>query len=172
MRLERPSAARRKAFLDVAREWRDAGEDRYAAALEDFDAWLARVERYTVQATCPPGLVSGDSYWLVDGSGRIVGGVRLRHRLAPHLEVEGGHIGYDVRPSERRKGVGTRLLALVLEKARERGLARVLVTCDHDNVASARIIEKNGGVETTSTVSERSGKVVRRFWIDLGSTTG
>lgn len=172
MRLERPSADRREDFLDVAREWRDAGEDRYAAALEDFDAWLAKVERYTAQATCPPGLVSGDSYWLVDGSGRILGGVRLRHRLAPHLEIEGGHIGYDVRPSERRKGVGTRLLALVLEKARERGLDRVLVTCDHDNVGSVRIIQRNGGVETTTTVSEHSGKVVRRFWIDLGSRRG
>lgn len=172
MHLERPSAARRDEFLEVAREWRASGEDRYGPALHDFGEWLARVERYTVQANCPRGFVSGDHYWLVDEPGRILGGVRLRHRLAPHLEVEGGHIGYDVRPSARRKGVGTRLLALALEKARERGLERVLVTCDEDNTASARIIEKNGGVETTTTVSERSGKVVRRFWIHLASPTG
>lgn len=167
MQLEPPSPRRRDAFLEVAREWRDGGTDRYAAALDDFGAWLAKVERGSRQATCPPGLVPGDHYWLVDGTGRILGGVRLRHRLVPHLEKEGGHIGYDVRPSERLRGVGTRLLALTLDKARALGLERVLVTCDHDNVGSAKIIERNGGVETTPSISDRSGKVVRRFWIDL-----
>ena len=168
MELEPASAARREAFLEVAREWRAAGVDRYAAALDDFDAWLARVRRCSRQATCPPGFVAQDHLWCVDVDGRILGGVRFRHRLAPHLLVEGGHVGYDVRPSERRKGIGTRLLALTLDLARARGLERVLVTCDHDNAASARIIEKNGGVETSTSVSDRSGKVVRRFWIDLG----
>ena len=167
MRLVLASADRREAFLEVAREWRASGTDRYRAALEDFDAWLAKVRRESRQETCPPRFVAQDHYWLVDDDGRILGGVRFRHRLAPHLLVEGGHIGYDVRPSERRKGIGTRLLALTLERARARGLDRVLVTCDHDNVGSARIIERNGGVETSSTASERSGKVVRRYWIDL-----
>lgn len=167
MELRPASPALRGAFLEVAREWRAGGVDRYAAALGDFDAWLAKVNRQTRQETCPPAFVAQDHLWLVDESGRILGGVRLRHRLAPHLLVEGGHIGYDVRPSERRKGVGTRLLAMTLEKARERGIEKVLVTCDHDNLASAKIIEKNGGVETSTSVSDGSGKVVRRFWIDL-----
>jgi len=167
MRLVPVSPVHRDAFLEVAREWRDAGVDRYGAALDDFEAWLAKVQRESVQATCPPRFVAQDHLWLVDDAGRILGGVRLRHRLAPHLLTEGGHIGYDVRPSERRKGLGTRLLALTLERARERGIERVLVTCDHDNVGSAKIIERNGGVETTTTVSERSGKVVRRYWIEL-----
>ena len=167
MRLVLADADRREAFLEVAREWRAAGTDRYRAALEDFAAWLAKVRREAHQATCPPRFVAQDHYWLVDDEGRILGGVRLRHRLAPHLLVEGGHVGYDVRPSERRKGIGTRLLALTLAQARAQGLDRVLVTCDQDNVGSAKIIERNGGVETTTTVSERSGKVVRRYWIDL-----
>lgn len=167
MRLLRPSAALRDAFLDVAREWRAADNDRYALAIDDFDAWLARMDRHARWEACPAPLVPCDHYWLVNEDDRILGGVRLRHALSRSLLVEGGHIGYDVRPSERRKGLGTRLLALTLEKARARGLERVLVTCDHDNVASARIIEKNGGVEITTSISRGSGKVVRRFWIDL-----
>jgi predicted acetyltransferase len=59
------------------------------------------------------------------------------------------------------------MLAMVLEKAEERGIDRVLITCDDDNLASVRVIEKNGGLETTSTLSPRSGKTVRRFWISL-----
>ena len=169
MILVRASTEYRDAFLDVAREWRASGVDRYAAALADFDAWFAKFELQSNQATCPPRFVAQDQLWLVDDDGRILGGARLRHRLAPHLLVEGGHVGYDVRPSERRKGVGTRLLALVLERARTLGIDRVLVTCDHDNVGSAKIIERNGGVETTTSVSEHSGKVVRRFWIDLST---
>ena len=169
MELTSASHALRDAFLEVAREWRAAGVDRYAAAIDDFDAWLTKVERQACQETCPPGFVAQDHLWLVHAERRILAGVRLRHRLSPQLLEEGGHIGYDVRPSERRKGVGTRLLALTLEMARERGFERVLITCDHDNVASAKIIEKNGGLETSTSISARSGKVVRRFWIDLAA---
>ncbi|MHB8934154.1 MAG: GNAT family N-acetyltransferase, partial [Bellilinea sp.] len=92
---------------------------------------------------------------------------RLRHRLTPLLEEEGGHIGYDIRPSERGKGYATLLLALTLEKARESGMAGVLVTCDEDNIASARVIEKNKGQLLNTVVSQTSGKQVRRYWIDL-----
>ena len=100
--------------------------------------------------------------------------LRMRPRSGPnqdvvhwHLEVEGGHIGYAVRPSARGRGVATHLLALTLLEARRRGLSRVLLTCDDDNRASARVIEKNGGREIEPTISPRSGKVVRRFWIDV-----
>ena len=83
----------------------------------------------------------------------------------PHLEKEGGHIGYDIRPSERRKGYGTVLLALTLKKAQELGLHEVLVTCDSDNVDSVRIIEKNGGELIGRAVSEHTGKEVNRYRI-------
>lgn len=167
LRLAPPSDALREAFLELAREYRDAGDDRYVAARHDFAGYLRRLERLSRQATCPTGFVAQDTYWLVDPRGRVLGSCRFRHRLAPHLEVEGGHVGYDVRPRHRRRGHATRMLALVREKAAARGMERLLVTCDFDNPASARVIEKNGGVETTSSVSPRSGKVVRRFWVPV-----
>lgn len=95
----------------------------------------------------PPGWVAADHYWLVDeGRGRFIGEVCIRHSLTAALERYGGHIGYAVRPSEWNRGCGTLMLALALEKAQGLGLSDVLATCDDDNLASARVMEKNGFV--------------------------
>jgi predicted acetyltransferase len=96
----------------------------------------------------------------------IVGCVRLRLGLTPDLENEGGHVGYDVRPSARRRGYGTTLLRLALVEARALGLERVLVTCDDDNIGSIQVIERNGGVFSGSGVSKKTGKTVRQYWIE------
>ena len=85
----------------------------------------------------------------------------------PHPEKEAGHIGYDIRPSERRKGYGTAILSLTLAKARELGLREVIVTCDSDNVGSLRIIKKNGGRHISTAVSDHTGKQVNRYKIVL-----
>jgi len=151
----------------MAMEWRASGDDRYADALTSFADFLDRLEREGDESRLSERRVPSSHFWLLDGTGRVLACSRLRHRLVPQLEREGGHIGYDVRPSARRRGVGTRLLAYTLDEARTLGIERVLVTCDHDNHASARVIEKNGGVEIEPSVSDRTGQRVRRFWIDL-----
>jgi len=114
-----------------------------------------------------PNRVPGSTYWLVADGLRIVGTSRLRHWLVPHLEKEGGHIGYDIRPSERKKGYGTEILSLTLAKARGLGLREVIVTCDSDNEGSLKIIEKNGGQHINPAVSDHSGKQVNRYKIVL-----
>lgn len=167
MRLQRASRQYLGAFLDCAAEYRAAGEDRYDAALADPDAYLRWVTDMEREETCPPGLVPQTTYWAMDEDGRVVACSRLRHGLSPALRREGGHIGYDVRPSERRRGVGTRLLAMALAEARRRRLHRMLLTCDDDNLASAHIILANGGAEIENSVSDRTGKLVRRFWIQV-----
>lgn len=115
----------------------------------------------------PEVYVPQTACWLSTPQGEILGISRLRHYLTPALEIEGGHIGYAVRPSARRQGCATRLLALMLEKARALSLARVLVTCENDNIGSARTIEKNGGVLEDRRLSPDSGKWIRRYWIAL-----
>jgi predicted acetyltransferase len=150
----------------MAQEWRDAGEDRYGLALADFDGYLMRTRRRE-ELEQPQGRVPSSEFWLVSGS-RVVGCVRLRHRLTPELEVEGGHIGYDVRPSARGHGFGTAALRLALNTARDRGLERVRVTTDADNVASVKVIERNGGILEGQSTSVRSGKPIRQYAIELG----
>jgi predicted acetyltransferase len=106
--------------------------------------------------TCRYGFVPYHTFWLVQDETRILGELRLRHRLTEMLAIEGGHIGYNIRPSERRKGYGTLQLRLGLEKARGLRLTRVLVTCDDDNLPSAKIIETNGGVLSGRSISPES----------------
>lgn len=149
----------------MAREWRELGEDRYALAVENFDAYLERVRRAESEVQ-PPGRVPGTEFWL--GSGEdIVGCVRLRFSLTPELEVEGGHIGCDIRPSARGNGFGTEALRLGLLEARRRGILRVRLTADADNIPSLKVIERNGGVLSGEAVSSRTGKPIRQYWIDV-----
>jgi predicted acetyltransferase len=105
--------------------------------------------------------VSGTYLWMVDGE-TVVGRVSLRHELTPWLLEVGGHIGYAVRPSARRRGYASEALRLMLQVAAERGIDPALVTCDEDNVGSRRVIEANGGV----LEDLRGGKL--RFWVPTG----
>ena len=85
------------------------------------------------------------TYWLLSQEEVLLGEVRIRHRLTQALEDCGGHIGYMVRPCERGKGYATSMLAMALEKSRALGLKRVMVTYEPGNIASARVVQKNGG---------------------------
>jgi len=99
--------------------------------------------------------VEGDEY---------IGRLDIRHHLTEHLRQIGGHIGYGIRPSKRRQGYGRLILKLGLEKAKEMGIEKVLVTCDVTNVGSRKIIEANGGVmENEIQVDGSPDKA--RFWI-------
>ena len=167
MRLVDPSREWHAAFLDMAREYEaeSAGHHRYASALRDFDGYLRRVEAGRRGEGLPAGWVPATELWL-EHDGRIVGCVRLRLGLTPALENEGGHVGYDVRPSMRRRGYGTVLLRLALTEARALGVERVRITCDDDNVGSIRVIERNGGVLAGRGVSRETGKTVRQYWVE------
>ena len=86
------------------------------------------------------GRVHADSYWVTEDQ-VVIGFLQLRHTLNDYLLEEGGHTGYSIRPTYRRCGHATRALGLALGRARELELDRVLVTCDDDNVISAKTIE-------------------------------
>ena len=93
------------------------------------------------------------------------GVAHLRHRLNESLLTYGGHVGYGVRPTQRGQGYATLLLGLVLARAKGMGIHRALVTCDKKNLASARVIVKNGGV-LDSEVPREEG-TIQRYWITI-----
>jgi predicted acetyltransferase len=167
--LSEPTNGLKQAFLEMAADFESAGErySQYDLARRDFKRYLTKLEDQRLGRDLGPGIVPMDTYWLARSRKTVLGQSHLRRRLTPALKVEGGHIGYAIRPSERRKGYGTLILALTMEKAQAMGLSRVMVTCDRDNIASARIIEKNGGKLTGQSISPRSGKAVLQYWIDL-----
>lgn len=98
--------------------------------------------------------------------GRIVGRASIRHSLDHPLGETTGHIGYAVLPEFRGRGHATEILRLAIAHAREHlAIRRVLLTCDPDNPASIRVIEKNGGVFEDERSDPRTGMLKRRYWI-------
>ena len=95
----------------------------------------------------------------------MVGAVNIRHYLNEALLLNGGHIGDGVRPSERRKGIATAMIALALQECKKLGIEKVLMVCDKENIASAKSILKNGGVLENEIVID--GTVEQRYWISL-----
>lgn len=125
-----------------------------------------KYENYRLEWNLKPDRVGSDYYWLVDDErDYFIGEVAIRHRLNDALYLRGGHIGYVIRSGEWGKGYGTLMLKLALEKAKERGLDKVLITCNDSNTASARVMEKNGCV--LENVIEVEGQPVRRYWRQL-----
>ena len=168
MELIFPAMEHKQAALDFWQEHVDHGEPwiHGSAGLinaESYESWLAAV--IAAQTEVPPGLVTSTTYFAID-EGRIVGTISIRHKLNDALMKLGGHIGYGVRPSARRKGYGTAMLTLALAKCRTLGITRALVTCDKDNAASAGTITKNGGV-LENEVTQDDGAITRRYWISL-----
>ena len=95
--------------------------------------------------------------WWADGD-EYLGRLTIRHRLTPSLLMVGGHIGYDVRPSARRRGHATAMLAAALPVAHGLNIDAALITCVVGNVGSRKVIEANGGV----LEDVRDGML--RFW--------
>ena len=138
------------------------GSEGYIHA-EDYESWLEKIT--LSQTIVPPEIVTGTTYFaIVDG--KIIGTISIRHYLNDKLLKTGGHVGYGVRPSFRRKGYGKKMLALALEKCRALGIEKVLVTCDKDNIASAKTIINNGGVFEDEH-AEENGNIVQRYWISV-----
>jgi predicted acetyltransferase len=106
----------------------------------------------------PSDWVTGTYLWMVDDD-TVVGRISLRHSLTPWLLEVGGHVGYAVRPTARRRGYATAALGLMRRVAAEHGIDPVLVTCDDDNVGSRKVIEANRGV----LEDIRNRKM--RFWV-------
>ncbi|MHB1356381.1 MAG: GNAT family N-acetyltransferase [Anaerolineae bacterium] len=166
------TSAMQPEFVELLRDYTLAGTKRYeedlAAVQKDYPAFLQRLEDESQGKNLAPGNVAQSTYWLQAAGGSLLGGIRLRYTLTPLLAHEAGHIGYDIRPSMRGLGFGTTQLGLLLPIARERGLDHVLITCKRDNLASARIIEKNGGQLENEVSSWRYADTwFRRYWITL-----
>lgn len=157
---------------DYRREMLEAGSSMDGTGtLHEFDdmtAWLAEIRRYANSDTVPEGDVQATQFLAVrESDNRLVGMIQVRHCLNEYLETFGGHIGYSVRPGERRKGYAKEMLRLVLPYCKEIGLGRVLITCKTTNEGSRRTILSAGGVYE-STVHEPDEDVdLERYWITL-----
>ena len=129
----------------------------------DFDYYLENLEIKSEG----DGKVPDSVFFLLDEDrNRLLGAVNIRHYLNEYLLREGGHIGDGIRPSERRKGYATEMIRLALIECKKLGMNKVLITCDRDNIGSAKSIIHNGGILENEFVNS-DGEIEQRYWITL-----
>ncbi len=166
LKLVKLSAAYKKQLFDLLDEWYATGEKIVPYAIRkadyhDFDRYVSAIEG--------PGdggeTVPDSTFFCLDVERNIfVGAVNIRHSLNAGLLLYGRHIGDGVRPSERRKGIATQMIALALKECRKLGIRRVLMVCDKENIGSAKSILNNGGVLENEVVV--NGVTQQRYWLE------
>lgn len=155
-----------KSYMEAYDEYMAIGISTYGLTDARSCDIFEKYQNYREERNLKPNRVGSDYYWLVDDErDYFIGEIAVRHTLNDALFLRGGHIGYCVRHGEWGKGYATLMLGLSLEKAKALGLSKLLVTCNDSNLASARVMEKNGF--TLENVIEVDGFLTRRYWKTL-----
>ena len=170
--LTEPTPEQEKEILAYRQEFLDSGDSMDGTGslrrCENAAQWFEEIEIFRDPATVPEGKVPSTQFVFVrESDGKVVGMLQFRHYLNDYLRQFAGHIGYSVRPSERRKGYAEQMLKAALPLCRAFGLDRVMITCRDTNEGSRRTILANGGVyESTAYEPDRQVNL-QRYWIDL-----
>ena len=163
MKLIWPSMEYDKSIQAYRQEFLDSGDSMDGGgSLLKFNRtqdWLDRVETNKRDQT--------QYIYIRETDGKMVGIIQIRHCLNYYLEKYGGHIGYSVAPSERRKGYATQMLKLVLPECAKLGIGKVLITCVQGNEGSKRTILNNGGIFESTVFDSEDGCWLERYWIEL-----
>ena len=170
--LIRPTSAYAVQIAEFRQEFLDANSSMDGTGplrrMEDTEMYIERCMNGENPDFVPENRVPATQFLFIRAAdNRLVGMLQVRHHFNEHLKQYGGHIGYSIRPGERRKGYAKEMLKMALPFCKEIGLDRVLITCIDGNIASEKTILANGGVYE-STVYEPDEQVhLKRFWITL-----
>lgn len=167
IKLVKLTPAYKQQLFDMMDEWLAVEQDFSPSSIRkndyhDFDYYLENLE---IKEEAE-GRVPDSVFFCLDIKRNIfVGAINIRHYLTNSLIRTGGHIGDGIRPSERRKGYATAMIGLGLEECKKLGIKKVLMTCDKENIGSAKSIMKNGGVLENEVCED--GIIEQRYWITL-----
>ena len=168
-KLVEPKLEMEKEYNNYIVEWEKSGEEIIPyASRKSMVKYKDLIKCWKIQTTnksYEDGFVPASLYFLIDENMKIYGALHIRHELNAFLLNYGGHIGYGIRPSERKKGYATKMLSLSLSLVKQLGIKKALVTCDKTNIASSKTILNNGGVFENEVIED--GKVTQRYWINI-----
>lgn len=159
--------------LEFRQEFFSSGEaEIHGGSLLDqyvcYEKWLEHIKNCRANQTMPKGWVPSTVYFAIGQQSKgIIGVVDIRHTLNKELLKYGGNIGYSIRPSLRGRGYAAQMLKLALERCKEMGITKVMISCDQKNIPSARTIERCGGVMKNQFLHS-DGEVIQNYWISLG----
>lgn len=171
--LVKPDLTYYEQYNEMMKEWNESKTqiapwflDKPFETIEEFAKFIKMLDN-AENGIVSEGFSSTTSYFVIDENGRLIGATSLRH----YLTVEGfntwGHIGYGVRPSERKKGYATQMLMLTLEEAKKKNIRKVLLGAHTSNIGSCRVIEKCGGIlENVVKAPDVENETINRYWIE------
>lgn len=168
-KLVKPTLSMEKEYMDYITEWEATGEKIVPSASQQNDKnykdLISTWKEYESENMYEKERVPSSMYFLVNGDNKIYGAIDIRHELNDYLLKYGGHIGYGIRPSQRRKGYAFQMLSLALPIAKELGIIKALINCDKTNLGSAKTIMNNGGILENEVITEN--EITQRYWIEL-----
>lgn len=170
--LIRPTSECASQIIEYRQEFLDAGDSMDGTGplrrFENPEEYIKICAEYEDTTTVPSHLVPATQFFFIRKSdNKLVGMIQIRHRFNDYLEKYAGHIGYSVRPSERRKGYAKEMLRMTLPFCREIGIDKVMITCVDGNIGSEKTILANGGVYEYTIHEPNENKDLKRFWITL-----
>lgn len=170
LKLVLPTPDYKSKVMDYKREFIENGDRIYGAGglknAESFNKWYISFSNNLNEETVRKGLSPETIYLAISiDDGHLVGMINIRHRLNDFLLKFGGHIDYSVRKSQRHKGYATEMLGIALKECTRLNIEKVLLTCDKNNIASAKAIINNGA-KLESEITEKN-KISQRYWITI-----
>lgn len=169
MRLLRPSMEYKQQVLEYKNEFIENGDDlagtSYLQRYDVYEEWMKFVWDNEKEETKHTEVIANMFLAIREEDNKLVGMINIRHTLNEYLYSYGGHIGYSVRKAERRKGYAREMLKITLEECTKLGMKKVLLTCDTDNIASAKTIKSCGGVLENEIPNDNT--LIQRYWIEL-----
>lgn len=171
--LVKPDLTYYKQYNDMLKEWSESNTqiapwflDKPFDTIDEFAKLIQMLDEYE-HANQDKEFCSTTSYFVIDENNRLIGATSLRHYLTVKGLNTWGHIGYKVRPTERRKGYATQMLNFMLEEARNKKIYKILIGSHKSNVSSCKVIENcNGIFENTVDDPDDINEPINRYWID------
>ena len=168
--LKFPSIDEKEKWFEYIKEYRmDNPNAKPLGCTEDlnYEQWLNTIEKESKGIDLLEGRVPSTVYFLMNND-RIIAHISIRHNIDnDFLRLYGGHIGYGVRPSERRKGYATIMLHLALIKCNELGIKDVMISCKESNIGSVKTIENNLGIQKELIYIEDQQMNFKKYWINV-----